>query len=150
MSLRAATRAAMPALFAHEGRWKGIYRHVSRDFRLIDQHEMETRCEFPDEGPFAYVQHNRILRDGELEVERSFGGALRDQRLWWDTDRFSGWGWETHGLLMLRLDRKDHPDAWFTEMIELSRDGNSRMRVWQWFEGGEPVRRTLCDEWRVE
>lgn len=150
MSLRERTRAAMPALFAHEGRWEGVYRHVDRDFALVDEHRMLTRCEFSDEGPFAYVQHNRVVRGGQVDVERSFGGELRDRRIWWDTERFSGWGWETHGgVLMLQLDRKDEPGVRFTEMIEIAADGRTRARTWQWFRDGDPFRRTLCDEWRV-
>lgn len=147
---RAATMTAMPALAAHEGLWDGVYRHVDRDFTLVEQHRMRTRCEFPDDGEFAYIQHNHASHDDGREERRTFGGTLLDGRIWWDTDRFSGWGWETdHGLLMLRLDRKDQANAYFTEMIEIAPDGNSRMRVWQWWKGGQPVRRTLCDEWRV-
>ncbi len=150
MSLRGATARAMPSLFAHEGSWEGSYRHVSRDFELLDQHRMVTRCEFPDDGPFAYVQHNRILRPGEPDTERSFGGSLQGGRIWWDTDRFSGWGWEAGGgVFMLQLQRKDEPGVRFTEMIEISADGRTRSRTWQWFADGTPMRRTLCDEWKV-
>lgn len=140
----------MPNMLRHAGEWEGVYRHVSRDFELVDEHRMWTKCEFPMDGAYAYIQSNRLTwADGRTE-ERSFGGSFRDGLLRWDTDRFSGTGWETHhGIVMLRLDRKDLADAHFTEMIELSADGNSRARTWQWFEGGQPVRRTLCDEWRI-
>ncbi len=141
---------AMPEMLRHAGMWEGIYRHVARDFTLVDEHRMHTICEFPSDGTFAYIQSNRLeWADGRTE-ERSFGGVFRDGLLHWDTDRFSGIGWETHGgVVMLRLDRKDVANAHFTEMIELSVDGNSRSRTWQWFEDGLPTRRTLCDEWRV-
>jgi hypothetical protein len=141
---------AMPNMLRHAGDWEGVYRHVARDFTLVDQHRMWTRCEFPADGPYAYIQSNRLTwADGRTE-ERRFPGVFRHGLLHWDTDRFSGTGWETHGgVVMLRLDRKDIPDAHFTEMIELSADGQSRARTWQWFEGGLPVRRTLCDEWRI-
>ena len=140
----------MPNMLRHAGQWEGVYRHVSRDFVLVDEHRMSTTCEFPTDGPFAYIQSNRLeWADGRTE-ERSFGGIFSDGLLHWNTDRFSGTGWETHGgVVMLRLDRKDLADAYFTEMIELSADGNSRARTWQWFEDGLPTRRTLCDEWRV-
>ena len=140
---------AMPTMIRHVGEWQGIYRHVARDFTLLDEHRMWTKCEFPASGPHAYIQSNRLeWADGRVE-ERSFPGVFRDGLLHWDTDRFSGIGWESHGVVMLRLDRKDVADAYFTEMIELSADGNSRARTWQWFEGGQLVRRTLCDERRV-
>ena len=142
---------AMPNMLRHAGEWEGIYRHVTHDFTLVDEHRMWTACEFPTDGPYAYIQSNRLLwADGRTD-ERSFPGVFRDGLLYWDTDRFTGTGWETRGgVVMLRLDRKDIPDAHFTEMIELSADGCSRARTWQWFEGGMPVRRTLCDEWRVD
>ena len=141
---------AMPNMLHHAGTWEGVYRHVARDFTLVNEHRMWTKCEFPADGPYAYIQSNRLTwADGRTE-ERSFGGIFRDGLLHWDTDRFSGTGWETHhGIVMLRLDRKDFTDAYFTEMIELNTNGNSRARTWQWFEGGQPVRRTLCDEWRI-
>lgn len=142
---------AMPNMLRHAGNWEGIYRHVERDGTLIDTHRMRTFCEFPDDGEFAYIQHNVISWDDGRTVERSFGGAFRDGRLWWDTDRFVGHGWETdEGVVMLRLDRKDEPGVHFVEMISLSADGNTRARTWQWFENGNPTRRTLCDEWRVD
>lgn len=140
----------MPNMLRHRGVWDGIYRHVDRDFTLLDQHRMITRCEFPPEGEFAYVQHNRLLWEDGRETDRSFGGRYNDGQLYWDTDRFVGHGWETlEGVLMLRLDRKDEPGVHFIEMITLSGDGMSRARTWQLFRGGVPFRRTLCDEVRV-
>jgi hypothetical protein len=142
---------AMPSIHRHAGEWEGIYRHVDRDGTLIDQHHMWTRCEFPADGPFAYVQTNHLRWDDGREQRHSFGGAWRDGRLVWDTDRFHGHGWETEeGVLMLRLDRKDEPGVHFIEMITISADGQTRARTWQWFKDGSPIRRTLCDEWRVK
>ena len=142
---------AMPNMLRHEGRWEGVYRHVDRDGTLVDQHEMVTLCEFPTDGEFAYVQHNHLRWNNGREVKRSFGGVFRDGLLWWDTDRFAGYGWETHeGVVMLKLDRKDEPGIHFIEMINIAKDGQTRARTWQWFRDGVPFRRTLCDEWRVE
>jgi hypothetical protein len=128
--MRDALAKAMPALFAHEGLWDGTYRHLDHDAQLIDQHRMRTRCEFPANGAYAYVQHNHLI--------------------WPDTDRFYGHGWETRdNVLMLTLHRKDEPGVRFTEMIQISDDGESRARTWQWFRDGNPFRRTLCDERRI-
>lgn len=140
----------MPALFAHEGIWDGIYRHIDADGTLIDQHRMRTRCEFPTAGEYAYVQHNHLIWPDGREQRLSFGGVFRDGRLWWDTDRFHGAGWETlDNVLMLTLHRKDEPGVRFTEMIQIADDGESRARTWQWFRNGTPFKRTLCDERRV-
>lgn len=141
----------MPNMIRHEGMWEGEYRHLGRDGTLVDFHQMTTRCEFPADGEYAYIQHNLLRWDDGRTVERSFGGVFRDGLLWWDTDRFHGHGWETiDGIVMLRLERKDEPGVRFTEMIELSDDGQTRARTWQWFRDGAPFRRTLCDEWRVD
>lgn len=141
---------AMPAMLRHRGTWEGIYRHVGRDGDLIDQHRMTTRCEFPDEGEFAYIQHNHLRWDDGRELRLVSQGVFRDGLLRWDTERCAGHGWETReGVVMLTLDRKDEPGVRFVEMITLSDDGRTRARTWQWFRDGTPFKRTLCDEWRI-
>jgi hypothetical protein len=143
--------AAMPGMLAHEGQWEGIYRHIAADGTLLDEHKMWTHCEFPDDGPYAYIQHNRLSwADGRI-ANYVFGGVYRNGRLYWDTDRFHGYGWETNeGTLMLRLDRLDVPGSYYIEMINLAPDGQTRARTWQWFKDGRPWKRTLCDEWRIK
>lgn len=141
---------AMPNMLRHAGEWDGIYRHFGRDGALIDEHRTRTLCEFPTSGPYAYIQSNWLSWADGRTLERRFGGVFRDGMLHWDTDRFTGYGWETHsGSVMLRLDRKDEPGVHFVEMIHLADDGQTRARTWQWFEEGVPTRRTLCDEWRI-
>lgn len=148
--LRAALQTVMPAMLRHEGVWEGIYSHIGIDGALIDQYHVWTQCELPDTGPYAYVQHNRMRwADGRV-AEFHFGGALVGHRLMWDTDRFTGHGWQTEDdLIMLRLDRRDVPDSHYVEIIDMARDGLSRMRTWHWYQGGQPLKRTLCDERRV-
>jgi len=142
-------RTAMPSIVAHEGEWDGTYRHIAADCTLLDEHRTRTSCIFPDEGPDHYVQHSRLSwADGRREEYR-FGGCLRDGLLRWDTERFHGFGWESEGVLMLRLDRRDVPGAYYVEMINMAPDGKSRARTWQWFRDGRPWKRTLCDEWRI-
>lgn len=141
---------AMPTMLRHAGEWEGIYTHVARDGTVLDRHRTWTRCEFPPVGDYAYVQSNRLEWDDGRTAERSFGGIFRNGLLHWDTDRFTGIGWETReGVVMLRLDRRDEPGVRFVEMILLADDGRTRARTWQWFEHGVPTRRTLCDERRV-
>jgi len=148
--LRAKLAAAMPAMLGHEGVWTGTYRHVDRDGTLLDVHRMTTRCEFPDDGPYAYIQHNRLEWDDGRVRELSFGGVLEAGRLVWDTDRFHGYGWETmDGVILLNLERKDEADTHFIEMITLGGDGRTRARTWQWFTAGQPTKRTLCDEEKI-
>ena len=75
---------------------------------------------------------------------------LEGDRLFWDTPAFRGYGWTTlDDVRLLTLDRKDVPDASFTEIIVLG-DANNRARTWHWFRDGRLYQRTLCDEWRVD
>jgi hypothetical protein len=143
-------RTAMPSIVAHEGEWDGIYRHVAADGSLLDEHRTWTRCEFPEAGAQHYIQHNKLSWADGRNAEYRFGGTWCGGLLHWDTDRFHGDGWETEGgVLMLRLERRDVPGAYYVEMINLAPDGRTRARTWQWFRDGKPWKRTLCDEWRI-
>ncbi|MFN4020762.1 MAG: hypothetical protein ACK4IC_09630 [Erythrobacter sp.] len=150
MSNRAALAAVMPAMLRHEGWWDGWYRHYDSDGTLLDAHRVRTHCEFPDAGAWHYVQHSHLAWEDGREADYRFGGRLAGDRLVWDTDRFTGYGWQTlEDTLMLRLERKDVPGAHYIEMITISPSGESRARTWQWFRDGRPWKRTLCDEDRI-
>jgi hypothetical protein len=150
MGNRAALAAVMPSLLRHEGLWEGSYRHIDAAGVLVDQHRTSVRCEFPDDGPFSYIQHNHFTWADGRELRAELPGILRDGKLWWDVPSFQGCCWEAHdGILLLTLDRKDDPGARFTEMIVLGETGNHRARTWHWFRDGVLFKRTLCDEIRV-
>jgi hypothetical protein len=141
----------MPTLLSHEGLWEGEYRHVAADGELLDEHRVRIRCEFPDSGDYAYLQHNHFIWADGREHRVTLPGVLRDDRLWWDVNTFSGYAWETlDGILLLNLKRKDEPGANFYEMITLGSDGRHRARTWQWFRDGKLYKRTLCNEWRAD
>lgn len=149
MGNRADLAAVMPAMLLHDGHWQGWYRHFAADGALLDAHRVKTWCEFPDDGPFHYVQHNWLTWDDGRSATYEFGGTLVGDRLLWETDRFAGYGWQTaEDVLMLRLDRRDVPDAYYIEMIALAADRRTRARTWQWFQGGAPWKWTLCNEER--
>ena len=143
-------RTLMPAMFRHEGTWKGVYRHYSADADLIDEHDAQVICEFPTSGPHVYIQHNLFRWPDGTTKTAVLPAVLRQGKLWWDVATFSGWGWETDfGIILLNLTRKDDPGAVFFEMITLGDGDRSRARTWQWFKNGTLFRRTLCDETRV-
>lgn len=143
-------RQHMPAMLRHEGWWDGHYRHFDADGTLVDIHRTRTHCEFPDSGDEVYLQHNWLEWADGRTSEYHFGGRFEGGFLVWDTDRFHGRGWQTHeDVLMLRLARRDVPDAYYIEMITIAPDGQRRARTWQWYRGGVPWKRTLCDEWRT-
>ncbi|QYU71228.1 hypothetical protein J4558_23970 [Leptolyngbya sp. 15MV] len=138
-------------MLAHAGWWDGWYRDVDSDGAMIDERHVLTQCEFPDAGEWHYVQHSRLQWADGREASYRFGGVLEGKRIVWRTDRFSGYGWQTHeDTLMLRLDRLDVANAFYIESINIAPDGRSRARTWQWFRDGAPWKRTLCDEWRVD
>lgn len=151
MGNRADLQQSIPAMLLHEGVWEGTYRFVNLEGAVTDEYASRIICEFPDEGPFVYVQKNHYeWADGRV-FDTEFGGELRGDKLWWDTDRFSGYGWATHdNIVMLTLDRNDNPGESFTEMIVLAPDRKSRGRTWHWFRDGALFQRTLCDEHRVD
>ena len=151
MSNRAELEAVMPAMLLHEGWWDGWYRDFDLDGELLDERRVKTHCEFPDSGEWHYIQHNWINWTDGREMQVEFGGKLQGDRIVWKTDRFSGYGWQTHEhTIMLRLDRLDVPGACYVEMIGLFPGAQTRARTWQWFKGDEPWKRTLCDEKRIE
>ncbi|MEP3226213.1 MAG: hypothetical protein ABJO01_09565 [Parasphingorhabdus sp.] len=140
----------MPEMMKHEGQWVGTYLHVDPDNNLIDQHDAEISCIFPNSGPYGYVQKNLFQWPDGRKYRSTLNGVLRDGKLWWDNDQFSGCAWETeYGLVLLNLERKDDPGARFFEIICLGEDGNHRARTWQWFKNGKLFKRTLCNEQRV-
>lgn len=151
MGNRAQLEAVMPAMLLHDGWWNGWYRDIDPDGAIIDTRKVRTYCEFPDEGEWHYIQHNWLSWDDGREMHVEFGGRLDGKRIIWETDRFSGYGWQTaEDTLMLRLDRIDVPGAYYIEMIQVAPDQQTRARTWQWFKDGKPWKRTLCDEWRIE
>ncbi len=147
MSHREQLASTMPAMLRHEGVWHGIYRHLDVDGQMVDQHRSVVRCEFPEHGEYAYVQHNHFIWDDGREQHDTLFGVLRDNRLWWNNERFVGYAWSTaDDVILLNLERKDEPGASFVEIIALAPDGQSRARTWHWFTSSGLIRRTLCDE----
>jgi hypothetical protein len=138
---------AMPSMALHRGVWAGVYRHLDAEGALIDLHRVRIRCEFPDAGPYAYIQHNHFIWDDGRELKAVLPGIFKDDRLHWDTPTFRGYSWETFdGIVLLNLERKDEPGANFFEMITMGGSGEHRARTWQWFKDGRLYKRTLCDE----
>lgn len=140
----------MPAMLAHEGVWNGTYRHIDLAGETVDLHQARVECIFPNNGPWAYIQKNLFTWDDGRERRVTLHGELRDAKLWFDHETFSGTSWETDkGLVLLDLDRKDDPGANFYEIICMGASGMDRARTWHWFKDGKLFKRTLCDERRT-
>ena len=138
---------AMPSLLRHSGVWRGTYTHQDVGGTILDRHKSKVTCEFPESGPYAYIQSNIFTwEDGRTEAYKLFG-VLRGDKLWWDAPKFHGCAWQTHeGLILLHLTRRDEPGANLFEIIALGESGTHRARTWHWFRDGRPYKRTLCDE----
>ncbi|MEM9287409.1 MAG: hypothetical protein AAGA36_03650 [Pseudomonadota bacterium] len=149
MGNKAALKRVMPTMLNHEGVWVGEYQHIDLEGHIVDAHSSHIVCEFPDDGPYAYVQYNTFTwPDGQV-FKAELPGTLKDGALWWDVDTFHGKAWETtEGLILLHLVRKDLEGGEFFEIIVPGGDGKTRARTWHWFQYGTLFKRTLCNEKR--
>ncbi|WTW96263.1 hypothetical protein OG216_24125 [Streptomycetaceae bacterium NBC_01309] len=140
----------MPLLARHEGEWEGEYIWVDADGNVTDRHATHLACTFPADGEWPYYQVNTYTwPDGRTEVNH-FPAAYKDRNIWFDTDRINGRAWEVdERTICLTWTRKDDPNGFFYEMIQLDETGTKRSRVWQWFEDGVCTKRTLINERRV-
>ncbi len=143
----------MPLLARHEGVWEGHYRYYNSIGDKIDEHRSRLLCRFPDEGHPYHQTNYYAWADGKTE-SRDFPAMVRDGRLWWDNDFIRGWACdvaldENARTTMLHWVRTGEPDLYLYEMIQLSDDGESRARIWQWFKKDRLFQRTLVDEKRV-
>jgi len=140
----------MPNMVAHKGLWRGVYTHIDETGALIERHNSEVECIFPSSGNIVYLQKNYFTWDDGRERRVELPGVLKNGKIWWDTETFSGYGWETDdGMTLLNLQRKDIPGANFFELIAMGDTGEYRSRTWHWFKDGKLFKRTLCEERRV-
>ncbi|MDX1291224.1 MAG: DUF3598 domain-containing protein [Hyphomonas sp.] len=146
-------RKILPLLARHEGVWEGVYRVYDADGNKTDEHQSRLICRFPEEGAPYHQTNLYRWADGRREV-RDFPASIKDNRLCWDNELINGWACDValddySRTTMLNWTRTGEPDLYLYEMIQLSDDGQSRSRVWQWFKGDRLFQRTLIDEKRV-
>jgi len=140
----------MPAMKRHKGSWQGRYQHLDLNGQLIDQHQSTVRCEFPSSGEFAYIQYNHFVWEDGRDHKAILPEIYKDKRLWWDTETFHGYAWQSdNDIILLNLTRKDEPGAYFIEIIIIGDDDQHRSRTWHWFKDGRLYKRTLCEEMRI-
>lgn len=140
-------RTLMPSIFQHQGVWEGEYQHIDMAGNILDRHASRVECVFPETGDEVYIQRNHFTWPDGRDYKVEFAGILVDDRIWWDTPTFSGFGWEAApNIFLLELDRKDFPGATFSEAIVMGQSKRDRARTWHWFENGKCFKRTLCNE----
>ena len=144
-------REAMPLLARHEGVWDGYYRYYDSAGNKIDEHRSRLLCRILDDRDYHQTNLYR-WSDGKTDT-RDFPATIAGNRLVFDTD-IDGWAAavpldEFDRTMMLHWTRKNEPDLYLYEMIQISDDGVSRARVWHWFKNDRLFQRTLVDEQRV-
>ena len=144
-------RAAMPILARHEGVWEGYYRYYDAAGNKVDEHKSRLLCRIKKDREYHQTNIYRWA-DGKKET-RDFPADVADNRLIFSTE-INGWAAavaldEFSRTMMLHWTRINEPDLYLYEMIQISDDGQSRARVWQWFKSGRLFQRTLIDEVRV-
>jgi hypothetical protein len=148
-------KAALPLLALHEGTWQGTYRYYDSAGEKVDEHESRLVLRLPAEGPWPYVQTSEYTWPSGKREKREFTATYRDGRLWFDSERISGWAAEVtldahRRTAMLYWTRKDEPGTYLYEMSQLSDCRRYRTRIGQWLAGGQTRLRILIDEQRVE
>jgi hypothetical protein len=137
----------MPEILAHQGVWEGEYQHIDMNGTVIDRHASRVECVFPNHGDVVYIQRNHFSWSDGRKHQLEFGGVIVNDRIWWDTETFSGFGWQAAAnIFLLELNRKDIPGASFSEAIIMGPSKRDRARTWHWFKDGKCFKRTLCNE----
>jgi hypothetical protein len=146
-------REAMPLLCRNEGVWDGVYRYyAAATGTLTDQHSSRLICRLIGApGHEHYHQTNYYTwADGRTEV-RDFPAWYENGRIRWDNDLITGWAAamqpdDFNRSTCLNWTRRDEPDIYLYEMIQVNDACTKRARTWQWFREGECYQRTLIDE----
>lgn len=144
-------KTLMPPVLQHSGVWRGEYQHLDIQGKIVDQHASQVECVFPDyvtapDDP-VYLQRNEFTWDDGRKHKVEFAGIIKGDRIWWDTDTFSGYGWQASpSIFLLELERKDVAGASFLEAIVMGSCLTNRARTWHWFKDGVCYQRTLCNE----
>lgn len=144
-------RETLPLLARHEGVWDGYYRFYDPDGNKTDEHKSRLLCRLPDDETYHQTNLYRWA-DGKRET-RDFPTRVEGRRLIFFTE-IDGWAAAVdldtfQRTMMLNWTRKDDPDLYLYEMIQISDCGTARARVWQWFRNDRLLQRTLVDERRV-
>ena len=143
---------AMPLHAAIVGEWKGTYTEFDGENRHIQTFASHLTCVLPKAGEdFDLLQTNRYsFADGRVE-EHAFPAYLRLNRLIFDTPRIQGCAQELgDGLsVFVTWQRRDEPQLRYFEMVQFDAAISRKARVWQAFDAGVLVRRTLIEEVRV-
>ena len=141
---------AMPVLARHDGEWTGEYIYFSPQGEILDRHNSHLICRITSREERPYYQQNTYTwNDGRTE-QFELHATCKEARIWFDTDRIKGSCWEIDAkTLMLNWTRKDIPNSYFYEMIQINETNDVRSRVWHWFENDVLIKRIYIGETKV-
>lgn len=144
-------RQGMPLLALNEGRWRGRYRFVEPNGKLVDSYGFDIRVILDsDDAKRAYRQETKYAWDDGRSQALVFEAAYEQGQLVWDDGRIAGRMWEVDDrTLYLRFGFAAQPELECFEMIQMSSDGLARGRTWLWYRQGVLDRYVLIDEARV-
>ena len=156
-------KQVMPQLALIEGVWEGTYTYAAPDGSILDIHKSRLTHVFPESAPDEYHQTNEYTWESNKTERIEFAFKLRGQELAFDQKRAKGRVWEEElrlgDLATIRVswERTDHvgytpydlTDCCVHELIQINQEATKRARVWQWFQDGELVQRTLIKEVRI-
>jgi hypothetical protein len=149
-------RTAMPVTARQEGVWRGTFRRIDAEGKVIETFPTEITIRFPTSGPFQYEQTNIYRPEGKPEVVIPTKGNFDGERIVFENQRVRGWAMDDKGdrnnrTTLLFIENLDGTGSYMYETIHVSDDGNRRARVAQFFDAkGALQRRTLVDETRSQ
>ncbi len=149
------TRRGAPHIAKQAGVWRGTFRRVESDGRLVEEFPAEIIMRVvPGDGQLRYHQTN-VYRPASKPVETLENyGEIRDGKIHFGNARLDAWKMDVPGdttgrSAVLLMEYKDGSDMYMHQIVSLSDDGRYRSRTAQYLVKGKIVRRTLIDEEKV-
>lgn len=146
------TRRCAPHIAKQAGVWRGTFRRVESDGRLVEEFPAEIIMRVvPRDGQLRYHQTN-VYRPASKPVEALENyGEIRDGKIHFGNARLDAWKMDVPGdttgrSAVLLMEYKDGSDMYMHQIVSLSDDGRYRSRTAQYLVKGKIVRRTLIDE----
>jgi len=143
----------MPLLQRGGGSWVGTYTFVSPEMEVLDRYQVRTRSTFPEDGIGGRtyrLETEYTWPDGRTQ-KQSFDGALEGDRIVFNNGRIVGSLWAIDDqTIYLNFGFTAQPDVQVCEMMQISKDGQTRSRTWHWLRDEKLYQITLTDERRED
>ncbi|MFC6154903.1 DUF3598 family protein [Nocardioides yefusunii] len=141
-----------PILNKHIGEWEGEYVHLDPDGNEIDRHASHLKMWAPTDGSADIKQINTYTWADGRQHAFEFPGTLDGEKVRFDDDRIAGYMYQTdERTIMLTWTYKEllKEGNYLYELIQLSSDGQQKVRTWHWMEDDRLVKRTVIREKKI-